>query len=100
MIAEFEGFIKVLSSLPKMSAIIKHPKECPIPENTNPSAQYAIVEAMLDNVSSKVIKPFLTYISRFNSEFQMWFIGQLKETNPECLQTEAYTTWAADKGIE
>lgn len=96
---EFEGFIKVLNDLPKMSAIIKYPDRCPIPANENPSAQYAIVEAMLDNTKKTNIKSMLTYISRFKKEFQMWYTAQLKEINPECLQTEAYATWAADAGI-
>jgi hypothetical protein len=63
---EFEAFIKVVKNLPKISAIIKTPKKCPVPPNSEVSAQYAIVEAMLDHANKKVIKSFLTYIARFN----------------------------------
>jgi hypothetical protein len=83
-----------------MSAIIQHPKKCPVPKDVDVGAQYAIVEAMLDHASKKVIKPFLTYISRFKPEFQQWFTAQLKEIKPECTQTEAYATWAAESGIK
>jgi len=97
---EFESFIRVVKNLPKISAIISTPDKCPVPPHTEVSAQYAIVEAMLDHASKKVIKPFLIYISRFKPEFQQWFTAQLKETKPECTQTEAYATWAAETGIK
>ena len=97
---EFEGFIKVVKNLPKMSAIIAKPKECPVPPNEEASAQYAIVEAMIDFADKKYIEPFLTYISRFKPEFQQWFISQLKEIKPQCLNHAAYTKWAAETGIK
>ena len=89
---EFEGFIKVAKNLPKMSAIIDQPDKCPVPPDTEVSAQYAIVEAMIDQANTKngpkYIKSFLTYISRFKSEFQQWFIGQLKESDPTALSVK------------
>jgi hypothetical protein len=97
---EFEAFIKVVKNLPKISAIIKQPKKCPVPPDSEVGSQYAIVEAMLDNADKKVIKPFLQYISRFKPEFQQWFTAQLKEIKPECIKTEAYATWAANAGIK
>jgi hypothetical protein len=97
---EFEAFIRVVKNLPKMSAIIASPKKCPVPSDTEVSAQYAIVEAMLDHANKKIIKSFLIYISRFKPEFQQWFTAQLKEIKPECTQTEAYATWAAEAGIK
>ena len=97
---EFEAFIRVVKNLPKMKAIIEHPDKCPVPSDTEPSAQYAIVEAMLDNANKKIIEPFLIYISRFKPEFQQWFTSQLKEYKPECTKTAAYATWAAKAGIK
>jgi hypothetical protein len=96
---EFEAFVKVVKNLPKISAIIKHPKEAPVPPNDEVSSQYAIVEAMIDKCNKKVLKSFLIYISRFKPEFQAWFVSQLRETHPECLETAAYTEWAAESGI-
>ena len=96
---EFESFIRIVKELPKMKAILKHPDRCPVPSNDNVSAQYAIMEAMLDQVNPKIVKPFLVYISRFKKEFQQWFTTQLKEHKPECVNTEAFTTWAAEFGI-
>lgn len=97
---EFETFIKVVKNLPKISAIIKDPLKCPVPPHSEPSAQYAIVEAMIDQSDMKNIKSFLLYIERFKSEFQQWFVSQLKEVHPECLKTEAYTNWAVKAGIK
>lgn len=97
---EFEAFIKVVSRLPKMSAIKDHPDKAPVPPHDEASAQYAIVEAMLDNTKKDTIKPFLTYISRFKPEFQQWYVSQLKEINPVVLQTKAYADWAAKTGIK
>ena len=97
---EFEAFIKVVKNLPKISAIIKEPNKCPVPPHDEVSAQYAIVEAMIDNASKKYIKPFLTYISKFKPEFQQWFVAQLKDVKPEVLETSAYTKWAVDAGIK
>jgi hypothetical protein len=97
---EFEAFIKVVKNLPKISAIIKLPKKCPVPPDSEVGSQYAIVEAMLDHADVKVIKPFLVYISRFKPEFQQWFTAQLKEIKPECIKTEAYASWAAKAGIK
>jgi len=97
---EFEGFLKVFKNLPKISAIIENPKECPIPGNDEVSSQYAIVEAMLDHADIKHIKSFLIYISWFKPEFQQWFVSQLREISPDCILTEAFTTWAAEHGIK
>jgi hypothetical protein len=97
---EFNAFINVVRNLPKISAIIKHPKKCPVPAHSDVSSQYAIVEAMLDNANKQVIKPFLVYIERFKPEFQQWFTSQLKEIKPECTETAAYATWAAQAGIK
>jgi hypothetical protein len=96
---EFETFIKIVKNLPKMSAIISKPDKCPVPSVSDVSAQYAIVEAMLDHANVKHIDSFLTYISRFKPEFQQWFTAQLKEIKPECIKTAAYATWAAKAGI-
>ena len=97
---EFEAFIKVVKNLPKMEAIINSPDKCPVPPQTEVSAQYAIVEAMIDQSSKKYIKSFLTYISRFKPEFQQWYISQLKDVKPDCLDHVAYTKWAAKTGIK
>ena len=97
---EFEAFIRVVKNLPKIKAIIEFPEKCPVPSDADVSAQYAIVESMLDNTSLKVIKPFLTYISRFKPEFQQWFTSQLKIIKPECIKTAAFSTWAAKAGIK
>jgi len=97
---EFETFIKVVRNLPKMKAIVEHPKTCIVPENDQVSAQYAIIEAMLDQVNIKIIKSFLIYIGRFKPEFQQWFTTQLKELKPECVQTKAFTEWAIKFGIK
>lgn len=100
---EFEGFIKVAQNLPKMEAIVKMPDKCPVPNHSEVSAQYAIVEAMIDQANTKkghkYFKSFLTYISRFKSEFQQWFIAQIKETNPTLLHSAEYTKWAANNDI-
>jgi hypothetical protein len=100
----FEGFIKIVKSLPKMEAIIKHPDKCPVPPSSEVGAQYAIVEAMIDQVTtkngSKYLNSFLTYISRFKSEFQQWFISQIREIDDSILKNAAFTKWAAQAGIE
>ena len=97
---EFETFIKVVRNLPKMEAIVKSPDKCPVPPDSEPSAQYAIVEAMIDNTNSKSIAPFLTYIERFKPEFQQWYVSQIREIKPKCLRTTAFTKWAARTGIK
>lgn len=97
---EFEAFIKVVRNLPKISAIVKNPDKCPVPPHDEVSAQYAIVESMIDQSNKKVIQSFLTYISRFKPEFQQWFTTQLKELHPECVRTKAYSDWAAKAGIK
>ena len=96
----FEAFISVVKNLPKMKAIIAKPDKCPVPPNSEVGAQYAIVEAMLDNAHKGIIKPLLIYIGRFKPEFQQWFTTQLKEIKPECVQTSAYANWAAKAGIK
>jgi len=97
---EFESFIKIVKSLPKMAAIIQHPDKCPVPADDNVSAQYAIIEAMLDQVNKKYVGSFLIYIRRFKREFQQWFTTQLKEHKPECIKTKAFTDWASKFGIK
>jgi len=97
---EFEAFVQLVKELPKMRSIIKNPKECRVPSDDNVSAQYSIIEAMLDIVNINIIDSFLIYIKRFKPEFQQWFITQLKEHKPECTITKAFTDWAVDFGIE
>jgi hypothetical protein len=94
---EFGAFIKVIKELPKMSAIIQMPDRCPVPSDV--SAQYAIVEAMLDKIAVKWAKPMFEYISRFPKEFQGWFYNQIKDTHNEVIKTKAVTEWAVRHGI-
>lgn len=94
---EFEGFLKVIRSLPKLSYIVKQPEKAPIPSEA--SAQYAIVEALLDNVNKVVIEPFFLYITRFPKEFQAWFYHQIKDQNQELIKNKAVTKWASKHGI-
>jgi MoxR-like ATPase len=97
---EFEAFIKIASSLPKISAIIKTPDKCPVPSNDNVSVQYAIIETMIDATTKKHLAPMLKYVSRFKPEFQQWYVSRLKELKPEVLTNAAYPKWAADHGIK
>ena len=97
---EFEAFIKIASSLPKISAIIAKPNECPVPSNDNVSVQYAIIETMIDAAQKKTLGSMLTYVARFKPEFQQWFIAQLKDLKPDVLTHKAYPKWAADHGIK
>jgi hypothetical protein len=95
--SEFTGFIRVVRELPKMSAIIQLPDKCPVPEDV--SAQYAVVEAMLDKITTKFAKPMFKYILRLPREFQGWFYNQVKDIHPDIIKTKAVTEWAVDHGI-
>jgi len=97
---EFEQFIRVVKNLPKMKAIVENPKSCPVPDINQVSAQYAIIEAMLDQAKKKIMSSFMIYIARFKPEFQQWFTAQLKEFKPECTHTEAYASWASKFGVK
>lgn len=95
---EFEGFLKVIRSLPKLSYIVQKPDKAPIPNDA--SAQYAIVEALLDNVNKKVVEPFFLYVTRLPKEFQSWFYHQVKDASPELIKNVAVVKWASKHGID
>ncbi len=95
--SEFTGFIKVVRELPKMSAIVQMPDKCPVPSDV--SAQYAIVEAMLDKINTTFAKPMFKYILRLPKEFQGWFYQEVKELHPNVIKTKAVTDWAVKHGI-
>lgn len=94
---EFNAFIKVVRELPKMKMIIAQPEKVPVPQNI--SAQYAVVESMLDRISMKRADPFFMYISRFPKEFQGWFYQQVKQLQPDIIRTKAVVDWAVKHGV-
>lgn len=100
--AEFISFASEFENLPDMEDILKDPEGTIVPPKS--STKYCVITVTADYLSNnygenkekgdEIIKPILTYISRFDPEFQVVFCRTIMARNPRLRMNRAITDFA------
>ena len=90
---EFIQFASVYRDLFTVEEIMLNPDTAPVPDDTNPAAQYAVC-TMLDSRADKSNMGRLhTYIARMRTEFQVFFMRSAARINRDVTQTKEFQSW-------
>lgn len=95
---EFSAFLKVWKKLPRFSKIVADPHGTRLPEATEPSVTYATVGMLVKNVKEENIDSVFAYLRRMPDEFQVLFAKDMVLAKEDLADTQAYVSWAVDKG--
>lgn len=91
-----QAFIAFADQLPAWEAIIKDPRNAPVPDN--PGACSVVTYGAISKVSKENIDAFMTYIERFEPEWQAVFCIQLSK-NPAkqkiAFSSASFARWVA-----
>lgn len=90
--AEFIGFLKVYHDLPNISAILTDPKGTSIP--TEPSALFAVVSALVNEIKDKNANKVFTYVNRLPADFSVLFVRDAIRKNPDIQNSKGFIEWA------
>lgn len=93
---ELTAFLEVCDRIVKYSEVVENPKNAPVPiigEEGSTAATYAIFGMLVSEVSTKDIDAVMTYIERFDEEFQTMFILDLRTLKEDMLETLAVSKW-------
>jgi hypothetical protein len=90
---EYVQFASVYKDLPTVEEIMLNPDTAPVPDDSNPAAQYAVC-TMLDSRAGKSNMGRLhTYIARMRTEFQVFFMRSAARINRDITQTKEFQSW-------
>ena len=88
---ELTGFMKVFRELPSIDAIIMDPDSAPVP--TDPSAQYAVVAALVGKVSKQNVKRIFQYGYRMPGPFSILLAKDSIRKDKEIQHTKTFIEW-------
>ena len=91
---ELTGFIKVFEELPSIDAIIMDPDSAPVP--TDPSAQYAVVAALVGKAAKGNVKRIFKYGNRMPGPFSTLLVRDSIRKDKEIQHTAAFVEWCSD----
>lgn len=75
---DMQAFIEYSDQLPKWEAILKDPKNTPIPKSAGASA--ITIFGAISNMTKDAITPFMQYLERFEPEWQACFAINIAKT--------------------
>lgn len=88
---EFHTYRQVYAKLPEFDQIVKDPKNAPLPEGMD--CKYAISTMIDSRITTKNIKPIMTYLERMEKEFQVVTLRGALLANQELYGQEDMTKW-------
>jgi hypothetical protein len=88
---ELTGFMRVFEQLPNIQAILLDPEDAIVP--TDPSAQYAVVAALVGVVQKDNINRVLKYGNRLPREFTVLLVKDTIRKDPKLQNTKAFIEW-------
>lgn len=94
--AEFESFIEVCASLPKLDDILNNPANAYIPKEA--SQKYAVCGMLVSKVTDGTFNALLQYMERFPVELQAMFFRQVCTAMPSVRSKPAFLNWAKNLG--
>jgi len=96
--AEFESFIEVCASLPKLEDILNTPATAHVPKEA--SQKYAVTGMLVSRVTESTFNAILQYIERFPMELQAMFLRQVCVALPKIKTKPAFLNWAKNLGSQ
>lgn len=91
---EFVSFLRIWRDLPSLASVIANPQSTAVSEN--PSIMYAITGSLAHHVSADTFAPVLTYMKRLPVEYQVLFMREMLQRDPELQNNAAFITWASE----
>lgn len=89
--SEYMAFAKVAMDLPSVDEILIAPDTAPVPED--PAGRYAICTALDKAATPNTMGRLLTYVERFDTEFQVLFMRSAGQANRTITQSKEFTAW-------
>lgn len=90
--SEFEGFIRVYSTLPSLDTIIRQPETTPVP--AEPAARFAVSAGLARKAVASNFAAIMTYIRRLPREFEVMMAVDAVRRDGGLAKTQAFTDWA------
>ncbi|MER9961694.1 hypothetical protein NKJ72_12115 [Mesorhizobium sp. M0045] len=90
--AEFEGFVRVYSTLPSLDQVIAHPETTPVP--SEPAARFAIAAGLGRKAKTENFAAIMTYIRRLPREFEVMMAVDAVRRDAKLAETKAFQDWA------
>ncbi|RWC91703.1 MAG: MoxR family ATPase [Mesorhizobium sp.] len=90
--AEFEGFIRVYSTLPSLDQVIAHPETTVVP--TEPAARFAIAAGLARKAKKDNFAAIMTYIRRLPREFEVMMTVDAVRRDGDLGKTQAFIDWS------
>jgi hypothetical protein len=91
---EFNGFLRVYATLPKLADVIAFPDTCDVPQEI--SGMYAMATALSRNATQTTFEDIRRYLKRMSPEFATLAIIDAVKRDSELKNTKAFVTWAIE----
>jgi hypothetical protein len=91
--AEYLQFATVYRDLPTVEEIMLNPDSAPVPDDSNPAAQYAVCTMLDTKANAGNMGRIHTYVARMRTEFQVFFMRSASRVNREIQQTKEFKAW-------
>lgn len=88
---EFMTFLKLITKIPSIDAIIADPIHGIIPKEN--SLLYAVVTSLIQRLNKKTADNIIKYINRITTEYQFYFFRSAIQIHPELLSNGLYIDW-------
>ncbi len=96
---EVTAFLQVYDNIVSYQEIVDDPKNAQVPilgQEGSLAATYAIFGMLVLEVTEPDIDKVMTYVRRFDQEYQTFFIMDLKALKEDLVETVAIAKWRAD----
>lgn len=89
---ELSSFYRIYNQLPSVEDIVKNPKKVAIP--TDPSAQYALVGALVEGSKEDNFKEIVTFMERLGPEYGVMLMKDISKKKVELRSSRPFIDWA------
>ena len=92
--AQFAGFERTWSKLPKMESIVMNPEKTKVPEALD--VKYAVSGAIASYANKGNVDQLFRYTNRLPKEFQVTTVKDMIIRDESLQETKAFTNWVCD----
>jgi len=90
---EFLAYLDIHTHVPKIEQILLNPKTTPVPEDHEPSLQYAVATELGMRASPSNFSALIQYIERMPIEFQIVAVRDAGRRDPAIAETKEFDAW-------
>jgi hypothetical protein len=90
---EFNGFLKIMESLPDIDEILKNPDKAKVPEKTKADVIYAICGALIERATKENFKNIIAYSEKMPVEYALMVVRDCVLKNKSLSSTQAFQKW-------